>query len=278
MGVKLMTGATGEQNIQAADDRECLAGITGLDSYVFPTGNQLKATLVDANTITIGTGAGSLQGSRFRCSTTTTVTIQSGTQGQFRHDIIGLHFSRETSGREGLEFQVLTGEPASSEGAVSDPNYTDGDLLKGDAEAFMPLYRVKLSGINAADPEPLFSVLTPLADLGDSVSQWSISATADDKNGVFNVTCCAGIGVLTVWNWPRSEGSWDSSEFRSSVVLPERYRPSVISSAPAAMNNQSGNGMCLIEVKTTGTLGWSNHGGSQTSDPISGAVCWSYPL
>ena len=171
MGVKLMTGATGEQNIQAADDRECLAGITGLDSYVFPTGSQLKATLVDANTVTIGTGAGSLQGSRFRCPTATTVNIQSGTQGQYRRDIIGLHFSRETSGREGLEFQVLTGEPASSEGAAADPAYTAGDLLKGDAEAFMPLYRVKLSGINAADPEPMFSVLTPLATLGDSVSQ-----------------------------------------------------------------------------------------------------------
>lgn len=171
MGVKLMTGATGEQNIQAADDRECLAGITGLDSYVFPTGSQLKATLVDANTVTIGTGAGSLQGSRFRCSTTTTVNIQSGTQGQYRHDIVGLHFSRETSGREGLEFQVLTGEPAASEGAAADPAYTAGDLLKGDAEAFMPLYRVKLSGINAADPEPMFSVLTPLATIGDSVSQ-----------------------------------------------------------------------------------------------------------
>lgn len=170
MGVKLMTGATGEQNIQAADDRECLAGITGLDSYVFPTGSQLKATLVDANTVTIGTGAGSLQGSRFRCSTTTTVKIQSGTQGQFRHDIIGLHFSRETSGREGLEFQVLTGKPAASAGAAMDPAYTAGDLLKGDVDAFMPLYRVKLSGINAADPEPMFSVLTPLATLQDSLS------------------------------------------------------------------------------------------------------------
>lgn len=171
MGVKLMTGATGEQNIQAADDRECLAGITGLDSYVFPTGSQLKATLVDANTITIGTGAGSLQGSRFRCSTTTTVNIQNGTQGQFRHDIIGLHFSRETSGREGLEFQVLTGKPAASEGAATDPVYTVGDLLKGDAKAFMPLYRIKLSGINAADPKPMFSVLAPLATLQDSISQ-----------------------------------------------------------------------------------------------------------
>ncbi|WP_298626298.1 hypothetical protein [uncultured Senegalimassilia sp.] len=170
MGVKLMTGATGEQNIEAADDRECLAGITGLDSYVFDTGSKLKATLVDANTVTIGTGAGSMQGSRFRCPTTTTVTIRSGTQGQYRHDIIGLHFSRDASGKESLEFQVLTGEPASSKGATTDPEFAAGDLLKGDAEAFMPLYRVRLSGINAADPEPMFSILTQLATLEDSAS------------------------------------------------------------------------------------------------------------
>lgn len=198
MGVKLMTGATGEQNIQAADDRECLAGITGLDSYVFPTGSQLKATLVDANTLTIGTGAGSLQGSRFRCSTTTTVNIQSGTQGQYRHDIVGLHFSRETSGREGLEFQVLTGEPAASESAATDPAYTAGDLLKGDAEAFMPLYRIKLSGINAVDPEPMFSVLTPLATLGESVSHVEVSSieVGGNKHIVFTPPTDCDVLVL----------------------------------------------------------------------------------
>lgn len=197
MGVKLMTGATGEQNIQAADDRECLAGITGLDSYVFPTGSQLKATLVDANTVTIGTGAGSLQGSRFRCSTTTTVNIQSGTQGQYRRDIIGLHFSRETSGREGLEFQVLTGKPASSAGAAMDPAHTAGDLLKGDAEAFMPLYRVKLRGINADDPEPMFSVLTPLATLAGSVSR-VLARPGIKLNGTVVVPGLKGRAAVTV--------------------------------------------------------------------------------
>lgn len=197
MGVKLMTGATGEQNIQAADDRECLAGITGLDSYVFPTGNQLKATLVDANTVTIGTGAGSLQGSRFRCSTTTTVKIQSGTQGQYRRDIVGLHFSRETSGREGLEFQVLTGKPAASAGAAADPAYTAGDLLKGDADAFMPLYRIKLSGINASDPEPMFSVLTPLATLGDSVSR-VLAKPGITLNGTVVIPGLKGRAAVTV--------------------------------------------------------------------------------
>lgn len=222
MGVKLMTGATGEQNIQAADDRECLAGITGLDSYVFPTGSQLKATLVDANTVTIGTGAGSLQGSRFRCSTTTTVNIQSGTQGQFRHDIVGLHFSRETSGREGLEFQVLTGEPAASEGAAADPAYTAGDLLKGDAEAFMPLYRVRLSGINAADPEPMFSVLTPLATLGDSVSQseWTYLYGALGVGKSF--VRYRRDGARCVLQWGATQGT---SAYWAAGNLPEQMRP-----------------------------------------------------
>ena len=222
MGVKLMTGATGEQNIQAADDRECLAGITGLDSYVFPTGNQLKATLVDANTVTIGTGAGSLQGSRFRCSTTTTVNIQSGTQGQFRHDIIGLHFSRETSGREGLEFQVLTGEPAASEGAAADPTYTAGDLLKGDAEAFMPLYRVKLSGINASDPEPMFSVLTPLATLGDSVSQSEWTYLYGTPGAGKSFVRYRRDGARCVLQWGATQGT---SAYWAAGNLPEQMRP-----------------------------------------------------
>lgn len=213
MGVKLMTGATGEQNIQAADDRECLAGITGLDSYVFPTGSQLKATLVDANTVTIGTGAGSLQGSRFRCATATTVNIQSGTQGQYRHDIVGLHFSRETNGREGLEFQVLTGKPAASEGAAKDPAYTVGDLLKGDAGAFMPLYRVKLSGINAADPEPLFSVLTPLATLRNSISRSYFSSKDTDTLTVVAPRDC----TIEVEVW--YENQWGYSGSDASIAL-----------------------------------------------------------
>ena len=266
MGVKLMTGATGEQNIQAADDRECLAGITGLDSYVFPTGSQLKATLVDANTVTIGTGAGSLQGSRFRCSTTTTVTIQSGTQGQFRHDIVGLHFSRETSGREGLEFRVLTGEPAASEPAATDPAYTAGDLLKGDAEAFMPLYRVKLSGINAADPEPLFSVLIAVADLGDSVSHaTTVERLYDDDDDGWHIW---HMGKLVMVNASAVKvaggGSWDS--VKCPYTIPEGLRPSVWL-ATAGMS-RDGVLSTQLSVGTDGVVSIGNAGGAGRANAV----------
>lgn len=263
MGVKLMTGATGEQNIEAADDRECLAGITGLDSYVFDTGSKLKATLVDANTVTIGTGAGSMQGSRFRCPTTTTVTIKSGTQGQYRHDIVGLHFSREPSGKESLEFQVLTGEPASSDGAAEDPEFAAGNLLKGDAEAFMPLYRVRLSGINAADPEPMFSVLTPLATLGDAVyprqgtlsaiGGWELSNWAGQQPGVYvngNVATLCGTIIRRAGGF--TGAAWSKS-FDIGKVSP---RPRFPNEQMVYVNGQSGlnDAHFLLHIDTSGTI------------------------
>lgn len=275
MGVKLMTGATGEQNIQAADDRECLAGITGLDSYVFQTGNQLKATLVDANTVTIGTGAGSLQGSRFRCSTTTTVNIQSGTQGQFRHDIVGLHFSRETSGREGLEFQVLTGEPAASEGAAADPAYTAGDLLKGDAEAFMPLYRVKLSGINAADPEPMFSVLTPLATLGDSVSRLESDYVRNNVgSGSFEFCRVGGIVIMNMYNiTAKVSGSWGTTRVGT---VPEGFRPKNQLRQRCQVANTDSDRSSGLWVKSSGEMYIANFGGTGLSGSYSFSctACW----
>lgn len=275
MGVKLMTGATGEQNIQAADDRECLAGITGLDSYVFPTGSQLKATLVDANTVTIGTGAGSLQGSRFRCSTTTTVNIQSGTQGQFRHDIIGLHFSRETSGREGLEFQVLTGEPAASEGAAADPAYTAGDLLKGDAEAFMPLYRVKLSGINTSDPEPMFSVLTPLATLRDSVSNLKSDYVMQTVGtGLFEFCRVGGIVVMNMYNiTAKVSGSWGTTLVGT---VPEGFRPKNQLRQRCQVANYDSDKSSGVWVKSSGEIYVANFGGTGFSGTgaFSCTACW----
>lgn len=275
MGVKLMTGATGEQNIQAADDRECLAGITGIDSYVFPTGSQLKATLVDANTVTIGTGAGSLQGSRFRCSTTTTVNIQSGTQGQFRHDIIGLHFSRETSGREGLEFQVLTGEPAASEGAAADPAYTAGDLLKGDAEAFMPLYRVKLSGINASDPEPMFSVLTPLATLEDSVSKLKSDYVFHAVGtGSFEFCRVGGIVVMNMYNIAATiSGSWGTTLVGT---VPEGFRPKNQLRQKCQVANVDNSKSSGVWVQSGGAIYIANFGGTGLSGSynFSCTACW----
>ena len=268
MGVKLMTGATGEQNIEAADDRECLAGITGLDSYVFDTGSKLKATLVDANTITIGTGAGSMQGSRFRCPTATTVTIRSGTQGQYRHDIIGLHFSRESSGKESLEFQALTGEPAASEGAAEDPAYTVGDLLKGDAEAFFPLYRVKLSGINADEPVQLFATLETLKSLQDARPTTNVLY----DSGGWTISERTGIVFVSAWGIRTESGPWSTT--KCPYVIPAGKRPVVhVTAVAVAQNGGSTTGVLIVEQN--GEASVRNYGGTGTTNARYASL--SYP-
>ena len=267
MGVKLMTGATGEQNIQAVDDRECLAGVTGLDSYVFPTAGKLAATLTDSNTLTIGTGAGSLQGARFRCPTTTAVTIKSGTQAQYRRDIVGLRFSRASTGKESLSFEVLTGTPASTEAGAEDPAYDEGDLLAGDAEAFMPLYRVKLSGINVGEPEAMFSVLAPLSDIAAAVSEpvddvgWSY--LYQSGTDFVKWRCRRGVVFL---QWRFSEGvaggSWTAGTIQSA------YAPANDVIVPAAILET--NNVASVAIMSTGVVKfWYAATGT-----VYGTTCW----
>ena len=70
--------------------------------------------------------------------------------------------------KEKAELVCVRGTPAASD--PQDPEYNDGSILDGSLVVDMPLYRVPLDGISVGDPEPMFSVLTPLATLGDSVS------------------------------------------------------------------------------------------------------------
>lgn len=266
MGVKLMTGATGEQNIQAVDDRECLAGVTGLDSYVFPTAGKLAATLTDSNTLTIGTGAGSLQGARFRCPTTTAVTIKSGTQAQYRRDIVGLRFSRASTGKESLSFEVLTGTPASTEAGAEDPAYDEGDLLAGDAEAFMPLYRVKLSGINVGEPEAMFSVLTPLADLRDSVSQLKAAQTPGAWTYLYGsdggeYVAARLVGPIAELRWSFTQGTTNTWVLDG---LPAGMRPAagfVVPAVSAYKDGSISNNTAMCEVWSNGTIHFRNMSG-----------------
>lgn len=171
MALKGLTIATDTQNIDAADDRECLAGICGTGSYVYDTGNKLAATLDDANHVTIATGAGVMQGTMFRNTASMQVTIESGSQTTYRKDLIGVKFERDATGKESMTLDVVKGTPAASLATAAVPSYTEGDLLAGDDSGFFPLYRVDISGVSPATPVKLFSTLPTIADTSAYVKQ-----------------------------------------------------------------------------------------------------------
>lgn len=154
----------------------------------------------------------------------------------------------------GIPAYAATSVPASSEGAADDPAYTAGDLLKGDAEAFMPLYRVKLSGINAADPEPMFSVLTPLATLGDSVSsetgyRFLYGNSLSTEHVAYHKK---GFLVEMFWNFLQ-----ETTQVFYAGTLPVEFRPAYSFLMPAVRTLPNGivsNNTAEVEVRASGEV------------------------
>ena len=161
MTVELIDGRAGKPHISGDDLGNFKAGFVGIEGYVLETENKLAATLESANKLTINTGAAIMPttGRHVRITSPETVTIQSGTQGQKRNDLVVLRTatSSDNTTVETANIIVIKGTPTTG---TPDPSINNGDLK---------LYRLSLDGISVGNPVPLFNVLTPLATLGASV-------------------------------------------------------------------------------------------------------------
>lgn len=112
MTVELITGYAGTPHIGSDDIGAFQAGIVGPGDYALATGNQLKATMSNANTIAVQSGDAVLNGRHVHLTGTTTATVQSGTQGQKRNDLVVLRYTKNTTtGVETCSLVVLKGTP-----------------------------------------------------------------------------------------------------------------------------------------------------------------------
>lgn len=168
--MEIITAGDGTAHVSSSDDGAVYAGIVGADCYVTSVGERLSCTMQGASTALVGTGVGFMFGRAFRITIPEEVTIQSGTQSQRRNDIICAHFATSSDGHESGELVVLKGTPTSGAEA-EDPEIPSGDILEGSTEAYMPLWRIPLDGINVGEPESMFNVMLSMAELRDSVSQ-----------------------------------------------------------------------------------------------------------
>ena len=170
--MELVTGKAGTPHVSSADDGRRIAGEVGTGSYVLKTGGGLAPSLVDANTIRFATGDMVVQGRHIGLTAPEDVKVASGTQGKKRTDYICVHYKRDVSGAnptlvETCEWKVLQGTPGTDATA---PTVPAGSILDGDAEATVPVASVDFDGLTTGEPKLLIPTLTPLADLGDSVS------------------------------------------------------------------------------------------------------------
>lgn len=173
--MELVTGKAGVPHVSSADDGRRIAGEVGAGSYVLQTGGRLVPSLVDANTVRFATGDMIVQGRHIGLTAPEDVKVASGTQGKKRTDYICVHYKRDVSGAnptlvETVEWTVLQGTPGTDATAPSVPA---GSILDGDADVTVPVCSVSFDGLTTGQPKLLIPELTPLATLGDSVSQYT---------------------------------------------------------------------------------------------------------
>lgn len=170
MGMQLNTGDTGRA-VSPAADGSLYSKIFGSGCYVLSGGNELKAEIKSNNLIKIYDGDLIMQGrhSYIPASDSDNVTINNGSQGMNRKDLIVARYTKDSTGVEDVTLQVVQGMATS--GAATAPGYTDGDILKGATAKDFPLYEVSLTGINITEVKKLFKVLGTNEDLDDKVTE-----------------------------------------------------------------------------------------------------------
>ena len=166
MAFEIVDGMTGTKHISSDDLAALNTATIGEADCVLKYGNDFALTMASANAATLGTGVGMVGGKRFWNQAPTSLTVQSGTQGQKRNDLVVARYAKTSAGIESVTPVVIKGTPTT--GTPADPATTANDLK---------LWRVPLDGINAGTPVRLFEPVTPLATLGDSVSRvdgWAV--------------------------------------------------------------------------------------------------------
>lgn len=158
MGIKIVTGMTGEPHITSDDDRALNLGIFGKDSYVLPVGDVLKLEMVDVNTARISCGDIVMKGchARIPAGDYEEVLIDNGTNGYNRIDLIVAQYERN-AGVESVTLQVIKGTP--STGTAVQPEYPSGSIYWGTTKDCFPLYSVTLAGINISGTTKLFTTI-----------------------------------------------------------------------------------------------------------------------
>ena len=97
------------------------------------------------------------------------VTIQNGTQGMKRVDLIVARYTKNAETQiENVNWVVIQGTPAASNPSV--PSYIEGDIQNGDLTVDMPMYQVHLNGINIENVTAVYTSVQTMLDVQADIS------------------------------------------------------------------------------------------------------------
>lgn len=243
MAFEIVDGMTGTKHISSDDLSALNIATIGKADCVLKYGDDFKLTMASSNSATLGTGVGMVGGKRFWNQAATSLTVQSGTQGQKRNDLVVARYAKTSAGIESITPVVIKGTP--STGTAADPATTSNDLK---------LWRIPLNGIVVGTPVRLFDLVTSLATLRDSVSNetdyrflygnsFSADYVAYHKKGFL---------VEMFWNFPQ-----ETTVIFKAGTLPVNFRPAhafLTSAVRTLSNGVISNNTAEVEVQQSGDV------------------------
>jgi len=165
MTIELVTGIGETDHVNSVDDGAFNAYAFGTNSYFLKEGT---CSLVDNNTVRLSGYEILAQGRHVRIVGNEDVTIENGTVNKNRIDLICLKYSQVSATFiESVVLHVIKGTPTS--GVPSAPVIPSGQssILAGDNPAYIPLYSVRLTGLNPSTPVKCISGSSKLIPLNE---------------------------------------------------------------------------------------------------------------
>lgn len=212
MAFEIVDGMTGTKHISSDDLSALNIATIGKADCVLEYGDNFKLTMASANNATLGTGVGMVGGKRFWNQAATSLTVQSGTQGQKRNDLVVARYAKTGAGIESITPVVIKGTP--STGTAADPATTSNDLK---------LWRIPLNGISVNTPVALFDPVASLKSVGESVFQDALYWLYSDKDyGEIVLYARGGIATLTLID---INGIDPGTPWKVPDVIPYKFRP-----------------------------------------------------
>lgn len=243
MAFEIVDGMTGTKHISSDDLSALNVATIGKADCVLGYGDDFKLTMASANSATLGTGVGMVGGKRFWNQAATNLTVQSGTQGQKRNDLVVARYAKTSAGIESITPVVVKGTP--STGTAADPATTSNDLK---------LWRIPLDGISVGTPVRLFDPVASLATLEDSVSrEVGYQFLYGDSFSVEHVAYRKK-GFLVEMQWHFTQ---ETSELWNAGTLPVEFRPAQSFIMPAVRARADGivsNNAAEVEVQASGEV------------------------
>ena len=268
----LVTGSHGgdDPHVESKHDALMHAAMLGRGGYILKTRNwTMKPTAKDANNITIPAWDLVVEGRQIYIAAPTDVNIQSGSQGQKRRDLIVARYALNSgTGVETVTLEAIKGKPSAA--TPADPGIETGSIIGGAIVSDLPLCRVNLDGITITSIDTLVSVMQPLEDVWDSLTQTEVLTLINSTYGTVKGYRRGSLVTLRI-DWKSSaSGAWNTGNFGT---LPESWRPPM--DLNFSFGGRDGANQKIINVNANGTMTYANQGGTQGTNAFGMTVSYA---